>query len=366
MAKTNDKSGDNGAGRWGRVLVTGGGGHLGANLVRRLLDDGHEVRALYQPAHDNRGLDGLDVELVPGDLRDLEAMKKAVDGCSHVFHAAAKVSTLHGEEQELFEINVVGTRNLLRAAKEADVERVVVTGSFSAVGFEPDNPSKATSEDGLPFYPFTKHMPYGLTKHLVEHECWWAAASGQDVVVATSCAIIGPNDFIPSRLGRTLCDFANGKLRAFIPGGFEFVASRDIVEGHILAMQKGRSGHKYIFASEYLEVDQLMDLFEEVTGRRRPVRLPPNVMLPIAYVSTLFKRTFFPKSPHRFTPLAVHVLQSRRHADTSKAKRELGFQPTPMRDAIRAAFEFFVEQKMIDGRTSARSTRPYHGAEARL
>src|SRR5205823_8858262 len=134
------------------------------------------------------------------------------------------------------------------------------------------------SDETVPFNPFDKAMPYEKSKAGVEHECLKAVVEGQDVVVATSCAILGPNDFKPSRMGAVLRDFANGKLRAYIPGGFEFVAARDICAGHVLAMDKGRTGHKYIISSGFHTMDQIMGIMERVTGRKRPVRLPAAVM----------------------------------------------------------------------------------------
>ena len=109
-------------------------------------------------------------------------------------------------------------------------------------------------------------MPYERSKALVEHECWRAAATGQDVVVATCCAVVGGADFFPSRLGRTLCDYTTASLHAYVDGGFEFVAARDIVEGHLLCMHRGRSGEKYIFSSEYKTISEILDLYEEVSG----------------------------------------------------------------------------------------------------
>jgi nucleoside-diphosphate-sugar epimerase len=239
------------------VLVTGGSGHLGANLVRRLLDDGRAVRVLMRPESDNRGLDGLSVERAPGDLRDLPAVRAAVAGCTQVYHCAAKVSTARRGEREIFACNVIGTRHVLQAARESGVSRVVVSGSFSAVGHDPGRPSDET----VPFYPSAGPAVL-LVKMLVEHECLEGGGGGLDVVVAISCAIIGPNDFKPSRMGRTLVDFAGGRLRAYVPGGFEFVAARDIVEGHRPRHEKGRAGQRYIFSTEFLTVDQLLGLFE--------------------------------------------------------------------------------------------------------
>lgn len=335
----------------GKVFVTGGSGHVGANLVRRLLDDGQEVRALVLPGTNNAALQGLDIETVEGDLRDAQRMREVIKGCSRVFHVAAKISTLNasaGEQKELFEINVLGTRNVMRAALDNGVARAVLTGSFSAVGYDPDDPSKPSNED-MPFWPFDAAMPYARTKALAEHETLKCIVDGLDAVIATSCACIGPHDYLPSRMGRTMLDFARGKLRAYINGGFDFVNAKDLAQGHMLAMEKGRRGQKYIFSTHFHTLADLVQMFSEVTGLP-PVRLklPAPVMSSITgvYAGALSKA--FPNIPQRLTPAAIRILRMRRHADTSKARAELGYQPTNIRDAVRDAYAFFVRSGMLE------------------
>lgn len=331
----------------GITLITGATGHLGANLVRRLLTDGEQVRVMMHSVRDNGALDGLDVERVFADLRHSEAVSAAVRGCSRVYHCAALVSTIEGNaahKRELFETNVRGTIHILQAARHHSVDKVVVSGSLSATGYEPDR----SSHEGMPFYPFDRHLPYGFTKHLTEHECLKAHAEGLNVVVATSCAIIGPHDYAPSRMGRVLIDYAHGTLRAYIPGGFEFVSSRDIAEGHVLAMRHGRSGQKYIISTAYASVDDLMELFREVTGRPLPrLRLPPLLMAALAEVTDKTWYRLFPNLPRRFTPAAVRLLQMRRQAGHDKAKQELGYQPTQLSQAVRDAYDDFVRRGLI-------------------
>jgi dihydroflavonol-4-reductase len=163
----------------------------------------------------------LDVERAYGDIRDSASLDAALQGCARVFHCAAMISITGGGEQEIYETNVLGTRNILAAARRAGITRTVVTGSFSAVGHHLDRPS----DERDPFNPFRKALPYERSKAAVEHECLKAAVEGQDVVIAISCAIIGPHDFKPSRMGRVIRDFANRRLMAYIPGGCEFVAA---------------------------------------------------------------------------------------------------------------------------------------------
>jgi nucleoside-diphosphate-sugar epimerase len=326
------------------ILITGSTGHLGANLVRRVLKDAQAVRLFLRRDSNNAAVDGLDAERAFGDLRDVASVKAAVKGCDRIYHCAAMLSTTAGREREIYDCNVIGTQNILHAARECGVSRVVVTGSLSAVG----NEEGRASDESMPFYPFEKHLPYSMTKAFVEHECLKAVVEGLDVVIATSCAIIGPNDYFPSRMGKMLVDFATGKLRAYIPGGFEFVAARDIAEGHILAMNKGRSGQRYIFSTEFKTVDQLMGICEKVTGVRRPrLKLPPPLMAGIAEVSSFFVSNLSPDTPQRFTPAAVRLLRMQRKADCSKARQELGYQPTSIEEAIRESYECFRRRGVI-------------------
>lgn len=336
-----------------KVLVTGAAGHLGANLVHRLLDDGHEVRVLLRRGSNNTAMDGLDVDVVWGDLRDASTLGAAVKGVDSVFHAAAQLSTVPPTpeiEREVYESNVYGTRNLLRAAGDAGAKRVVVTGSFSATGYDLDDPTKPGHES-MPHWPFEDVLPYVRSKVLVEHETLKACVEGLDAVIATSCAILGPHDYKPSRMGKLLLDFSHGKMNAFIPGGFDFVAADDIVEGHLLAYRRGRTGQKYICSTSYMEVDELMAIYEEVTGQPRPkLRLPGAVMAPISEVSSFVLGNFFPKTPQRLTPYAVSILRKRRRADTSKAQRELGFRPGSIRKAIHAAHADFARRGLVPAR----------------
>jgi nucleoside-diphosphate-sugar epimerase len=344
------------------ILLTGANGHLGANLLRRLLADGAAMRVLLRPDSENSTVDGLDVERVFGDLCDPASLIIATKGATAIYHCAAQISTVSGGEQQIFASNVLGTRNLLRAALENGVQRVVVSGSLSAVGHRADRPTNETE----PFNPFEQHLPYSVSKAAVEHECLKAMADGLDVVTAISCAILGPYDFKPSRMGQVFANYANGRLRAYVPGGFEFVAARDIVEGHILAMNKGRTGQKYIFSTEFMTIDALFDLYREITGRPKPLRLPPSVMAVAAEVGEFIYRRFLPSRRLLLTPAAVRILGMGRRAEIGKAQRELDYRPTSIAEAVREAYDWFVARGVIERpRDMAAGRRPLHaGADA--
>ncbi len=329
------------------VLVTGASGHLGANLVRQLLDEGETVRVLLRQGSNNAAVEGLEVERVYGDLRDWSSVLAAVKGCDRIYHTAAKISTLYGNahfQQELYDCNVLGTRHLLRAALQVGVAKVIVTGSSAALGYKQGEPSN----ENTPFYPFTKTLPYELTKVFVEHECLKAFADGLDVVIVQSWAIVGPNDFKPSRLGQTLLDFANGKLPAYTTGGRDWVATRDIVAAHILAMEKGCSGQTYTVSSEFLTLPQMMELFEKVTGRPRPMLcLPVSMMAGLAKVADLIMPRLFPHAQRYLTAGAIKLVRTNQRADCTKAKKELGYQPTSIEQAVVEAYTDFVQRGLI-------------------
>ncbi|MCA9680907.1 MAG: NAD-dependent epimerase/dehydratase family protein [Myxococcales bacterium] len=337
----------------GKTLVTGGSGHFGANLVRRLIDEGHDVRALYLPGTNNRGLEGLALEMFAGDLRDEARMREAAAGCGQVFHAGAKVSTrapTPDQEREIWEINVLGTRNVVRACLEGGVDRLCLTGSFSGIGIDPDDPARPVHE-GMPFYPFMDWLPYARSKTLAEHEVLKGVADGLDAVIAVATGIIGPNDFLPSRTGKTLIDFANGDLRGYMPGGSEFVRAADLVEGHLLAMAAGKNGRRYLLSTEFLTLDDLLDLFVGVAGGRKPrLRMPVPLMKHAAALYAGTVRRILPDAPQRLTPGAIEILAMNRHADISLARDELGYRPTSIREAVGEAYAFFCEVGMIGKR----------------
>lgn len=334
----------------GKTLVTGAAGHVGANLVRHLLAAGDDVRVLVHPRHNNRGVDGLPVERIEGDILDEDAVARAVKGCVRVYHTAAKVSVLSPTEpqmRELWQINVLGTRNVMRAALRAGVARVVHTSSFSAVGFDPDDPTRPCHED-MPFYPFVEWMPYSRTKVLAEHETLRWVSEGLDAVIAVSTGVCGPNDFLPSRTGKAMIDFARGKLRAIIPGGYEAVTTDDLSRGHVLAMERGRAGRRYTLSTRYVTMDEMLGLFAEVSGvRRRPLNLPPKLMAGIAGAISRPMAKLLPNVPQHLTPGAVFVLTMQRRADTTRAQTELGFVPGDLPAAVRAWYEFFVAEGML-------------------
>lgn len=337
----------------GKTLVTGAAGHVGANLVRHLLAAGDDVRVLVHPQHNNRGVDGLPVERVEGDLRDAEAVARAVKGCVRVYHTAAKVSVMSPtapQMRELWQINVLGTRNVLRAAQRAGVARVVHTSSFSTIGFDPEDPTRPCTED-MPFYPFVEWMPYSRTKVLAEHEVLQSVAEGLDVVIAVSTGVCGPNDFLPSRTGKAMIDFCQGKLRAVIPGGYEAVTTDDLSRGHVLAMERGRTGQRYTLSTRYVTMDEMLTLFAELSGgRRKPINLPPKLMAGIAGAISKPMAMLLPNVPQHLTPGAVFVLTMQRRADTTKARTELGFVPGDLAAGVRAWHEFFVAEGMIGRR----------------
>jgi len=340
------------------ILVTGAAGHLGANLVRRLLADGNEVRALLHTPRDENSVSDLKIDTLTGDLQDPELAARAVEGCRQVYHCAAKVSTTYHEKATIFGANVMATKTLLRAALQAGVEKVVVTGSFSATGNRPGQPS--TEDD--PFNPLQLHLPYGFTKAAVEHECLKAYAEGLPVVIAVSTAILGPYDFKPSRMGQVLIKFAARQIRAYVPGGFPFVAARDIVEGHLLAMQKGRPGQKYLFETEFMTFDEIMREYSDVTGQPMPsLRIPPRLMSLVANAAETVIPYLRPNAEQLLTPAAIRILAMNRRADISKAKVELGYQPTNIKSAIGEAYEWFLSQGRIQRPVSMRR----HQVEAR-
>jgi nucleoside-diphosphate-sugar epimerase len=326
------------------ILVTGAGGLLGANLVRVLSERGQRIRAAIFDARELPALEGLDLDLFIGDLSEPDVATAAVEGCNLVYHCAGRVSMDATNPAAIYRANTIVTREVLRAALKHRTERIVVTSSLSAVGFNLHGPS---NEDDL-FDPLEPHVPYAYAKAAVEHESLTAFADGLPVIIVNPTGIIGPYDFRPSLLGQILIRFAERRLYASTIGGFSCVTARDIAQGFLLAMEKGRPGQRYILDSGYLSFDELMDIFSQVTGQPKPhLRISPAILAPMAMVNDAVARLFGIKMDRSFTVGAVRYIGREQRVDTSKAQRELGFKPTSLTAAVRETYEWFLSRGMI-------------------
>lgn len=328
----------------GKTFVTGGTGHVGANLVRALLERGEVVKALVRTKGDP-ALFGLELEEVVGDLRDEPSIVRAMRGCDRVYHLAACVSLAAGAQREIFEINVCGTKHVMSACLQAGVERVVFCSSFGAVGRAPDG---GPSDEACALDPFDTDLDYDLSKCMAELEVHRACASGLHAVIVNPSGVVGPWDWKPSSLGKTVIDFARRRLPAYVPGSFELVAMRDVIAGHLLAMESGRAGQRYILSGGLCTVDELLDELERITGEARPrLCLPRGVLMPVALVASALMHRFSPRTPQRFSPGMLRMLGREKRARTDKAQRELGYRPTSVFAALREQYEWFRERRII-------------------
>ena len=226
--------------------MTGATGFVGGNLVRALVGDGVEVRALARSQGPHLALEGLTVDKVLGDLEDLESLRTAAKGCDVVFHTAALTTLWDRGPNRHFQVNVVGTRNILIAAEMAEVERVVHTSTWIVVGRPA--PNGLATEETRPS-PGDLRGPYRRTKWLAEQEVLAAVARGQDVVIASPTVPIGPWDVKPTPTGRIVLDFIRGRMPVAVGAHINLVDVEDVAQGHISAWRRGRSGGRYLMGN---------------------------------------------------------------------------------------------------------------------
>jgi len=323
-----------------KTLVTGATGHLGANLVRELIRQGTEVKALVRRRSTNREIDGLSLKLAYGDLQDLDSIRAALTGCDQVYHLAAFVSIRSGDRPQLYDSNVLGTRRVMQAAREAGVKKVVHCSSFGAVGINPNGPST----EQWSVSPYEETTDYEISKTFAELEVYKEIARGLPAVIVNPSGIVGPWDFKPSLLGKTILDFAHGKMKGYVEGAFDFVAMDDVVAGHIAAMEKGKIGERYLLTGENLKISQTLEYLAELTGQPMPrLRIPTGLMQNIALVKDWVERKFFPQVAPRFNYHSIRLLQSGKTGDNTRMITELGVQPTPVKKAYQQAIDWFRE-----------------------
>jgi dihydroflavonol-4-reductase len=315
------------------TLVTGASGFLGWHVARLLVERGHRVRVLLRPSSKLRE---LDAEPVTGDLRDPASLERAAAGCGLVFHVAADYRLWAADESELYRSNVDGTRNILQAARNARVDRVVYTSTVGCIGMPPGG----EGDEDRPVTLEEMTGAYKRSKFLAERVALEFAASGLPVIIVNPTAPIGDHDIKPTPTGRIVLDFLKGDMPAFVDTGLNVVDARDVAIGQLLACERGRSGERYILGSENLTLVQILGKLAAISGRPAPtVQLPYAVAYAAGVVTTAWAR--ITGKPPRAPLDAVRMARKKMFVSHAKAARELGFAPGPAEGALRRAVEWF-------------------------
>lgn len=321
-----------------KAFVTGGTGFVGANLVRLLLQQGYEVKALARPNARLDNLNGLEIELISGDLNDPD-LARSMQGCDCLFHVAAHYSLWQRDRDLLYQSNVLGTRNVLAAAKAARIERSVYTSSVAAIGIDPSG-QPTTEQYQSPVEKLIGH--YKQSKYWAEQEAVKAARSGQDIVIVNPSTPIGAYDIKPTPTGDIVVRFLERRMPTYVETGLNFVHVQDVAWGHLLALQKGKSGERYILGNQNLSLKQLLDELSQITGLSAPARsIPVWIPLSVAWIDETIL-TKFGKKPS--IPVdGVRMSKQPMYYDASKAIRELGLPQTHIHIALKDAVDWFQE-----------------------
>lgn len=321
-----------------RVFMTGATGFVGGALARKLVGAGHQVRALVRPGADLRQLAGLPIQPVAGDLANGTALQHGMAGCEWVFHVAALYSYWGHSWPEFHESNVQGTRNLLEAAGQAAVQRVVYTSSIAVLG---QNKDRSPANEATPVRLQDMIGLYKRSKFLAEQVATEFAGQGLPVVIVNPSAPVGTGDYKPTRTGQMILDFLHRRMFGYVDTGLNIVDVEDVADGHLLAAKAGRVGERYILGGENMTLKQLLDCLAEISGQP-PVRLhiPHSVAMAWAYFDTGLAR-MAPRHIPTATPETVRLSRRCEYYDSGKAARELGYTSKPARQALTKAVEWY-------------------------
>lgn len=321
------------------ITVTGATGHIGNVLIRELLSRGKAVRALVLPSEDLISLQGLNVELVEGNICNPDSVIRAFQGSETVYHLAGIISITSRNNEVLRQVNVVGTQNVIEACRQTGVKRLVYTSSIHAVK-EP--PHGTTIDESSPYDPDRVLGYYAKSKARATLEVIKATRQGLDAVIVCPTGVIGPYDYRISEMGQLIINLVTGKLKAYIDGAYDFVDVRDAVNGLILACEKGRSGESYILSGKQVAVREIIATLKEITGRKAPsVRIPISFARPAGVLAEVYYLILRQKP--LFTAYSVDVLASNSVVSSEKARRELGFSSRPFKESIADAVKWFKE-----------------------
>lgn len=327
-----------------KTLVTGSTGFLGSAVLRELLDDGRRVKVLVRKGTDTANIDGLDVEIAYGDLRDFESLLSALNGCDVLYHVAAYYSLWNRDQQLIYEINVEGTRKILQAAQEKCLGKIVYTSTVGCIGLN-DDTTPAT--ENTFFNKNTLSNDYKKSKYQAEHIALEFARSGLPVVIVNPSTPVGPRDIKPTPTGKIILDFLSRKLPAYLDTGLNLIDVKDCARGHILAEQKGIPGERYILGNQNLSLFDILVTLETITGLKAPsVKMPFWVALSAGWMCEMVSNHITGKPPA--VPLAgVKMAKYFMYFDSSKAVQKLGLPQNSVKNALRQSVDWFKNNNYV-------------------
>jgi len=325
------------------IVITGATGHLGNVLVRKLVNMNKKVRVLILPGEDIASLGGLEIEKVEGDVRLPDSLRKAFEGAEIVYHCAGIISILPGQQKQLYQVNVLGTRNVVNMCLETKVKRLVYTSSIHALS----EPSPGiVIDESREFNPENVLGEYSKSKALGTLEVLKGIEKGLDAVILCPSGIIGPHDYRISEMGKLIVDFVKGKVKACVSGAYDFVDVRDVAEGLILAYEKGKKGECYILSGQQISVQQLLKFLEEISGVKAPsFKIPHQAARAAGFFNVLYCNLM--KIKPLFTPFSIDVLASNSLVSYQKAKDKLGYSPRSIYESIKDTVRWFKQKGIV-------------------
>jgi dihydroflavonol-4-reductase len=322
-----------------RVFITGATGFVGGHVARQYAAEGACLRLLTRQTSRLDSLTGIDAEMVKGDLREPETLRSALTGCDALVHVAADYRLWVRDPEQMYAANVDGTRELLKLAREVGIQRVVYTSSVATMGFKADG-TIVNEETPVALADMIGH--YKRSKFLGEQEAMRAAKAGQHVMILNPTTPIGQGDAKPTPTGRIIVDFLNRKFPAYVDTGLNLVDVAEVARMHLVALERGTPGERYILGGENLTLKQILDRMSAITGLPSPKRkVPHSVAMTFAFFDETITGKLRGKEP-RATVEAVRMGKKMMFASSAKAERELGFQVLPVYPALRSAIDWFV------------------------
>jgi dihydroflavonol-4-reductase len=321
----------------GKALVTGASGFVGSAVARALVERGVEVRALVRSSSPQQHLAGLDIEFVTGDLRDAPSVRDAMQGVRWLFHVAADYRLWARDPNEIVVNNVTGTRIVMQEAQREGVERIVYTSSVATLecranGESADESRQVPEGETIGAYKRSKLLAEQLVEEMV--------ARGLPAVIVNPSTPIGPRDVKPTPTGRLIFEAAAGRVPAFVDTGLNMVHVDDVAAGHIAALERGRTGERYILGGQNASLSEILGLVARQTGRRAPrIKIPRAAIYPIAYAAEAVAQRSG-REPF-ITVDGLRMSKKRMFFTAAKAERELGYRARPYAEGIKDAIDWF-------------------------